>query len=124
MINSFRLNLLKFLKTSISIYFNNDIVCVCSLFYISFLDEVSYESLLHVGSLIFILSILGLCLNRMSVMLYMVGLEMSMLGCGFNFIIFSLYNNLFSGLSIALVILAIAAAETAVGLGIIVSLLW
>lgn len=84
-------------------------------------DYVGIEAILHIGSLIFILALFGLVLNHSSVMLYMVGLEMLMLSCGFNYVIFSLYLNQLEGFVIALVILGIAASETAIGLGIIVA---
>lgn len=107
-------------KTSLLLLQKSRLICLVGLF-TNFFDETSFESLLHIGLIIFIFSVLGLVLNKSSVILYMVGLEMAMLGCSFNFIIFSIYNNSLEGLNIALVILAIAASETSVGLGIVVA---
>jgi NADH-quinone oxidoreductase subunit K len=78
------------------------------------------EQLLSNNSLFFT-GLLGILYNRNSILIVLMGIEMSLLGINLNFISFSvLYNDLL-GQVFALFILTVAAAEASIGLAIIIA---
>lgn len=80
-----------------------------------FLEQlVSNNSLFFTG-------LLGILYNRNSVLIVLMGIEMSLLGINLNFISFSIIYNDLLGQIFALFILTVAAAEAAIGLAIIIA---
>lgn len=78
------------------------------------------EQLISNNSLFFT-GLLGILYNRNSVLIVLMGIEMSLLGLNLNFISYStLYNDLLGQL-FALFILTVAAAEASIGLAIIIA---
>ena len=78
------------------------------------------EQLLSNNSLFFT-GLLGILYNRNSILIVLMGIEMSLLGINLNFISFSvLYNDLL-GQVFALFILTVAAEEASIGLAIIIA---
>ncbi len=70
---------------------------------------------------LFFIGLLGVLYNRNSILIVLMGIEMALLGLNLNFITFSiLYNDLF-GQIFAFFILTVAAAESAIGLAIIIA---
>ncbi len=70
---------------------------------------------------LFFTGLLGVLYTRNSILIVLMGIEMALLGLNLNFITFSiLYNDLF-GQIFAFFILTVAAAESAIGLAIIIA---
>jgi NADH-quinone oxidoreductase subunit K len=70
---------------------------------------------------LFFVGIFGIIFSRKNVINVMISIELMLLGACLNFIFFSIFLNLMVGQMFALVIIAIAAADSAVGLGILVA---
>lgn len=70
--------------------------------------------------LLFVIGLWGMILNRKNVITILMALEILLLGANLNFIIFSVYLDDIRGQIFSLFILVIAAAESAVGLAILV----
>ena len=74
------------------------------------------------SALLFCISVAGIFINRRNILLLLMSIELMLLSVNTNFIIFSHYSNDMTGQVFVFFILAVAAAESAVGLAIIVSL--
>jgi len=74
------------------------------------------------SSLLFCISIAGIFINRKNILLLLMSIELMLLSVNTNFIVFSHFNNDIAGQVFVFFILAVAAAESAIGLAIIVSL--
>jgi NADH-quinone oxidoreductase subunit K len=70
---------------------------------------------------LFFIGLLGVLYNRNSILIVLMGVELSLLGLNLNFIFFSLKYNDLHGYIFAFFVLTIAAAETAIGLAIIIA---
>jgi len=81
------------------------------------IDLVKY---LTVSTVLFLLGICGLFLNRKNVIIMLMSIELMLLAINFNFIIFSVYLDDLMGQMFALFVLTVAAAESAIGLAILV----
>ena len=77
---------------------------------------------LTLSSLLFILSIAGIFLNRKNVILLLMCIELMLLSVNLNFIAFSHFLGDISGQIFVFFILTVAAAESAIGLAILVVL--
>lgn len=75
-------------------------------------------TLLLASSLVFIIGVIGLILNRHNLILILMSLELMLLGVNLNFITFSVYLDDFLGQLFSLYILTVAAAESAIGLAL------
>jgi NADH-quinone oxidoreductase subunit K len=74
-----------------------------------------------VNFFLFFLSILGLVFNNRSILISLVCIELMLLCVNFNFILLSIYLDDMYGQFFSLNILAIAAAESSIGLAIIIA---
>ena len=74
------------------------------------------------SALLFCISVAGIFINRRNILLLLMSIELMLLSINTNFIIFSHYSNDITGQVFVFFILAVAAAESAIGLAIIVSL--
>lgn len=70
---------------------------------------------------LFFLGLFGIILNRQSLIIILMSIELMLLSINLNFIIFSLYLDDIMGELFALLILTVAAAESAIGLAIIIT---
>lgn len=70
---------------------------------------------------LFFISLLGVLLNRKNIIITLLCIEMMVLSINLNFIIHSLYLDDILGQVFAFFIIALAAAESALGLGILIS---
>jgi NADH-quinone oxidoreductase subunit K len=70
--------------------------------------------------IIFIIGSLGMFLFRKHIINILISLELLLLSINMNFIVFSLFLDDFLGQLYALLILTVAAAESAIGLAIVV----
>ncbi len=80
------------------------------------------NSYLVVAALLFTISIIGIFLNRRNVIILLMAIELMLLAVNLNFIAFSSYLGDLSGQVFVFFILTVAAAESAIGLAILVVL--
>ncbi len=77
---------------------------------------------LIVAAILFSISVIGLFLNRRNVIILLMAIELMLLAVNLNFIAFSSYLGDLSGQVFVFFILTVAAAESAIGLAILVVL--
>lgn len=77
---------------------------------------------LSINITLFIISLLGIFLNKENIILIIISLELMFLSINMNFIIFSYFLNNILGQIFVFFILTISAAETAIGLAILIKL--
>lgn len=73
-----------------------------------------------VALLLFGIGLIGIFLNRKNILIIIMSVELVLLAVNFNFIIFSVFFDDLIGQLFALFILTVAAAESAIGLAILV----
>ena len=78
--------------------------------------------LLIVSSVLFAISVAGMFINRKNLILLLMCVELLLLAANFNFIAFSRYLGDLNGQIFVFFILTVAAAESAIGLAILVVL--
>jgi NADH-quinone oxidoreductase subunit K len=77
---------------------------------------------LTLGAILFALSVTGIFLNRKNLIVLLMAIELMLLAVNLNFIAFSHYLNDLDGQIFVFFILTVAAAESAIGLAILVQL--
>jgi NADH-quinone oxidoreductase subunit K len=82
-----------------------------------FIDQTKY---LIVALVLFLIGLSGIFLNRKNILLLLMSIELMLLAINFNFIIFSVFLDDILGQLFALLVLTVAAAESAIGLAILV----
>lgn len=82
--------------------------------------EIGLGHYLTVAAILFTLGIFGIFLNRKNVIIILMSIELILLAVNINFVAFSVHLQDLVGQVFALFVLAIAAAEAAIGLAIIV----
>ena len=70
---------------------------------------------------LFVLGFLGILINRKNVLILLMTIELMLLAINLNFITFSVYLDDITGQLFSLVVLTVAAAESATGLALLVS---
>nr|YP_009310482.1 NADH dehydrogenase subunit 4L [Pyramimonas parkeae]ANA57050.1 NADH dehydrogenase subunit 4L [Pyramimonas parkeae]AOT98961.1 NADH dehydrogenase subunit 4L [Pyramimonas parkeae] len=75
---------------------------------------------LYVSITLFLLGIWGIFLNRKNIIIMLMSIELMLLAVNLNFLIFSVFLDDMMGQLFALFILTVAAAESAIGLAILV----
>lgn len=83
---------------------------------------VGLSHYLILGSLLFAISVIGIFLNRKNVIIVLMAIELMLLAVNMNFVAFSHYLNDTAGQVFVFFILTVAAAESAIGLAILVVL--
>lgn len=86
---------------------------------IKMLIEIGY--FIYMSSLLFILGIFGLIMNRRSVIVVLISVEIILLAVNLNFIFYSVFIDDIVGQLFAFFILTVAAAESSIGLAILVA---
>ncbi len=81
---------------------------------------IPLSNYLVVGALLFSISVAGMFLNRKNVLILLMCIELMLLSVNMNFVAFSYYLGDLSGQVLVFFILTVAAAETAIGLAILV----
>ena len=81
---------------------------------------ISLGQLLTLAAVVFALSVAGIFLNRKNVILLLMCVELLLLAANFNFIAFSRYLGDLNGQVFVFFVLTVAAAESAIGLAILV----
>jgi NADH-quinone oxidoreductase subunit K len=74
---------------------------------------------LAVGAILFTLGIFGIFLNRKNVIIILMSVELMLLAVNINLVAFSTFLGDLVGQVFALLVLTVAAAETAIGLAIL-----
>ena len=77
---------------------------------------------LVLGAILFAISVVGIFLNRKNVIILLMAIELNLLAVNMNFIAFSHYLQDIAGQIFVFFILTVAAAESAIGLAILVCL--
>jgi len=77
---------------------------------------------LILGAVLFAISVVGIFLNRKNVIILLMAIELMLLAVNMNFVAFSHYRNDMAGQVFVFFILTVAAAESAIGLAILVVL--
>ncbi len=76
---------------------------------------------LTVGAILFTLGIFGIFINRKNVIVILMSIELILLAVNVNLVAFSTHMGDLVGQVFALLVLTVAAAETAIGLAILVA---
>ena len=77
---------------------------------------------LTLGAMLFALSVIGIFLNRRNLIVLLMAIELMLLAVNMNFVAFSYYLGDMHGQVFVFFILTVAAAESAIGLAILVLL--
>jgi len=77
---------------------------------------------LILGALLFAIGVVGIFMNRKNLIVMLMAIELMLLAVNMNFVAFSHYLNDLSGQVFVFFILTVAAAESAIGLAILVAL--
>ncbi|MFM2426569.1 MAG: hypothetical protein RL707_395 [Pseudomonadota bacterium] len=77
---------------------------------------------LTLGAILFALSVIGIFLNRKNLIVLLMAIELMLLAVNMNFVAFSHYLGDLNGQIFVFFILTVAAAESAIGLAILVQL--
>ena len=77
---------------------------------------------LVLGAILFAIAVIGIFLNRKNMIVLLMAIELMLLAVNMNFIAFSHYLHDISGQVFVFFILTVAAAESAIGLAILVVL--
>lgn len=72
------------------------------------------------SSILFLIGIWGIFLNRKNIIVMLMSIELMLLAVNFNFLVFSVYLDDVLGQVFSLFILTVAAAESAIGLALLV----
>jgi NADH-quinone oxidoreductase subunit K len=83
---------------------------------------LSLAHFLVLGAILFAISIVGIFLNRKNVIVLLMAIELMLLAVNMNFVAFSHYMGDLAGQVFVFFILTVAAAESAIGLAILVVL--
>ena len=83
---------------------------------------IALSDYLILGAILFAISVTGILLNRKNVIILLMSIELMLLAVNMNFIAFSHYLNDLAGQVFVFFILTVAAAESAIGLAIIIVL--
>jgi len=84
--------------------------------------NVTLGHYLTLGAILFSLSVIGIFLNRKNLILLLMAIELMLLAVNINFVAFSHYLGDIHGQIFVFFILTVAAAESAIGLAILVLL--
>ncbi len=82
--------------------------------------NIGLSHYLVVGAVLFTLGVFGIFLNRKNVIIILMAVELMLLAVNVNMVAFSAYLQNLTGQVFTMFILTVAAAETAIGLAIVV----
>ena len=86
------------------------------------LSGITLGHYLSLGAILFALSVIGVFLNRKNLIVLLMAIELMLLAVNLNFVAFSHYLGDMAGQVFVFFILTVAAAESAIGLAILVVL--
>ncbi len=82
--------------------------------------NLSLTHFLTVSIILFFIGLWGIVLNRRNIIIMLMSIELMLVAVNFNFIIFSVFQDNIIGQIFAIFVLTVAAAESAIGLAILV----
>ena len=82
--------------------------------------SINLVKYLTVAMILFLIGLTGIVLNRKNIIIMLMSIELMLLAVNLNFVIFSVYLDDIMGQLFALLVLTVAAAESAIGLAILV----
>ncbi|PIR33785.1 MAG: NADH-quinone oxidoreductase subunit NuoK [Alphaproteobacteria bacterium CG11_big_fil_rev_8_21_14_0_20_44_7] len=82
--------------------------------------EIGLNHYLTLAAIIFIIGVVGLFINRKSIITILMSVELMLLAVNINFVAFSSFLGDLTGQVFTMFILTVAAAEAAIGLAILV----
>ena len=82
--------------------------------------DIGLGHYLTLGAIIFTIGIVGIFLNRKNIIVILMSIELILLAVNINLVAFSIFLNDITGQIFTLFILTVAAAESAIGLAILV----
>jgi NADH-quinone oxidoreductase subunit K len=83
---------------------------------------IPMQHFLILGALLFAIGVVGIFMNRKNLIVLLMAIELMLLAVNMNFITFAHYLDDLSGQVFVFFILTVAAAESAIGLAILVAL--
>ena len=83
---------------------------------------ITLQTYLTLSAILFTIGIMGIIINRKNIIIVLMSIELMLLAVNFNFVAFSHFNQDITGQVYVFFILAVAAAEAAIGLAILISL--
>ncbi|MCG2634132.1 MAG: NADH-quinone oxidoreductase subunit NuoK [Gammaproteobacteria bacterium] len=83
---------------------------------------ITLSHYLTLGAILFSIGVVGIFLNRKNVIILLMSVELILLAVNMNFVAFSYYLDDLAGQVVVFFVLAVAAAESAIGLALIVVL--
>src|SRR5229473_5036610 len=83
--------------------------------------HIGLQNFLFVGALLFTIGVLGIFLNRKNVIIILMSIELILLAVNINLVAFSAFLGDLVGQVYALLVLTVAASESAIGLSILVA---
>jgi NADH-quinone oxidoreductase subunit K len=83
---------------------------------------IPLDHFLVLGALLFAIGVIGIFMNRKNLIVLLMAIELMLLAVNMNFIAFAHFLNDISGQVFVFFILTVAAAESAIGLAILVAL--
>jgi NADH-quinone oxidoreductase subunit K len=86
----------------------------------SSMTKISLEHFLFLGAVIFAIGVFGILSSRKNVINILMSIELMLLAVNINFVAFSSYYADMAGQIASIMILTVAAAESAIGLAILV----
>ena len=86
------------------------------------MTQLTLSHYLVLGAILFAISVVGIFLNRRNIIVLLMAIELMLLAVNMNFIAFAHYLNDLAGQVFVFFILTVAAAESAIGLAILVAL--
>ncbi len=81
---------------------------------------IGLEHYIVVGTVLFVLGVLGIFLNRKNVIVILMAIELILLAVNINLVAFSAFLQDLTGQIFAMFVLTVAAGEAAIGLAILV----
>ena len=83
--------------------------------------QIGLSHYLAVAAVLFTIGVFGIFVNRKNVIIILMSIELILLAVNINLVAFSVYLHQVTGQIFAMFVLTVAAAEAAVGLGIILA---
>ncbi|QQN73593.1 MULTISPECIES: NADH-quinone oxidoreductase subunit NuoK [Croceicoccus] len=81
---------------------------------------IGIEHYIVISSILFVLGVLGIFLNRKNIIVILMSIELILLAVNINLVAFSVFLNDMVGQVFAMFVLTVAAGEAAIGLAILV----
>ena len=84
--------------------------------------NIFLSPMVSLSSLVFVIGLVGLVINKKNLIVLLMCIELMLLAANSNFVAYATANNSIDGEIMVFFVLAIAAAEAAIGLAILVAL--